>query len=111
MINHARPSHPYNSVSFYIVICPPPFPGPGVCAELCSSDDDCELDEKCCSNGCGHQCTNGTLCAVSRHKNVHLIHGTCMYTYTCTSVSIIMILFVHMYMFEEVSDVSYISAT
>ena len=39
----------------------------GVCAELCNSDDDCALDEKCCSNGCGHQCTKGVLCAVSVH--------------------------------------------
>ena len=37
----------------------------GVCAELCSSDDDCAFDEKCCSNGCGHQCVKGVLCAVS----------------------------------------------
>ncbi len=29
----------------------------GVCAELCSHDGDCPNDEKCCSNGCGHQCT------------------------------------------------------
>ncbi len=28
----------------------------GVCAEICSHDSDCPNDEKCCSNGCGHQC-------------------------------------------------------
>ncbi|XP_070559034.1 uncharacterized protein [Ptychodera flava] len=28
----------------------------GTCAELCSSDDDCQSDYKCCSNGCGHKC-------------------------------------------------------
>ncbi|KAL1251787.1 hypothetical protein QQF64_019583 [Cirrhinus molitorella] len=28
----------------------------GVCAELCSQDDDCPDNQKCCSNGCGHQC-------------------------------------------------------
>uniref|UniRef100_A0A671M325 WAP domain-containing protein n=1 Tax=Sinocyclocheilus anshuiensis TaxID=1608454 RepID=A0A671M325_9TELE len=28
----------------------------GVCAEMCSHDSDCPNDEKCCSNGCGHQC-------------------------------------------------------
>ena len=54
----------------YIVICPTPL-GFGVCVEACSSDDDCALDERCCSNGCGHQCTKGTLCAVSRHKTRH----------------------------------------
>jgi hypothetical protein len=48
------------------MMCPsasPPGSRVGVCAELCSSDDDCALDEKCCSNGCGHQCTKGVLCA------------------------------------------------
>ncbi len=28
-----------------------------MCAEMCSHDSDCPNDEKCCSNGCGHQCT------------------------------------------------------
>ncbi len=28
-----------------------------MCAELCFDDSDCPNDEKCCSNGCGHQCT------------------------------------------------------
>ncbi|XP_016126263.1 WAP four-disulfide core domain protein 3-like isoform X3 [Sinocyclocheilus grahami] len=27
-----------------------------VCVEMCSHDGDCPKDEKCCSNGCGHQC-------------------------------------------------------
>ena len=76
------------------MICPPPFPRPGVCAELCSSDDDCELDERCCSNGCGHQCTKGTICAVSRYKNVHIMY---IHVYYYCAV------FVHAYMFEEVS--------
>ncbi len=26
------------------------------CVELCSHDSNCPNDEKCCSNGCGHQC-------------------------------------------------------
>ncbi|XP_056589553.1 WAP four-disulfide core domain protein 3 [Triplophysa dalaica] len=30
---------------------------PGVCAELCANDGDCPGNEKCCSNGCGHQCS------------------------------------------------------
>ena len=29
----------------------------GICVEECSSDDDCQSSEKCCSNGCGHSCT------------------------------------------------------
>ncbi len=28
----------------------------GVCAEMCSHDSDCPKNQKCCSNGCGHQC-------------------------------------------------------
>ncbi len=30
--------------------------GVGVCAEMCSHDSDCPKNQKCCSNGCGHQC-------------------------------------------------------
>ena len=58
------------------VMCPsasPPGSRVGVCAELCSSDDDCALDEKCCSNGCGHQCTKGVLCAVSFQIDIIII--------------------------------------
>ncbi|CAM5097854.1 unnamed protein product [Natator depressus] len=36
--------------------CPKPL-GAGLCAELCASDGSCPEGEKCCSNGCGHQCT------------------------------------------------------
>ncbi|XP_070557411.1 balbiani ring protein 3-like [Ptychodera flava] len=28
----------------------------GICAELCDYDHDCDGEEKCCSNGCGHVC-------------------------------------------------------
>uniref|UniRef100_A0A669EUN7 WAP domain-containing protein n=1 Tax=Oreochromis niloticus TaxID=8128 RepID=A0A669EUN7_ORENI len=28
----------------------------GHCAEFCSKDRDCPNNEKCCSNGCGHEC-------------------------------------------------------
>jgi hypothetical protein len=30
----------------------------GFCLEMCNSlnDDSCTIDEKCCSNGCGHVC-------------------------------------------------------
>ncbi|KAK3601371.1 hypothetical protein CHS0354_037685 [Potamilus streckersoni] len=33
-----------------------PRPGYGICADLCSSDRDCPRREKCCYNGCGHDC-------------------------------------------------------
>ena len=29
----------------------------GTCEEECGSDNDCEGNQKCCSNGCGHVCT------------------------------------------------------
>ncbi|VDI42130.1 Hypothetical predicted protein [Mytilus galloprovincialis] len=34
--------------------CPPG--GGGTCAEHCSKDSDCQDVQKCCSNGCGHDC-------------------------------------------------------
>ena len=51
-----------------IVVCPPVRPGMvGSCAERCSGDDECDDGEKCCSNGCGHECTTTVKlnCAVS----------------------------------------------
>ena len=50
-----------------LVVCPPSFELIGTCVEECSSDDDCNEDEKCCSNGCGHTCTTAEplSCAVS----------------------------------------------
>ena len=36
--------------------CPVP-EGAGICVELCTSDFDCDGNQKCCSNGCGHVCT------------------------------------------------------
>uniref|UniRef100_A0A672QND0 WAP domain-containing protein n=1 Tax=Sinocyclocheilus grahami TaxID=75366 RepID=A0A672QND0_SINGR len=29
--------------------------GEGLCVEMCSHDSDCPNNQKCCSNGCGHQ--------------------------------------------------------
>ncbi|KAM9429334.1 uncharacterized protein ACWYII_017492 [Salvelinus alpinus] len=37
-------------------VCPRRRWGVGTCAELCSNDSDCPNDEKCCHNGCGHDC-------------------------------------------------------
>ncbi len=37
-------------------VCPRKKPGFGVCVESCLNDSDCPNEEKCCSNGCGHQC-------------------------------------------------------
>ncbi|XP_035304029.1 WAP four-disulfide core domain protein 18-like [Cricetulus griseus] len=38
--------------------CPEiPTVGVGFCLELCSGDESCSENMKCCSNGCGHECT------------------------------------------------------
>ncbi|CAG2200678.1 WFDC3 [Mytilus edulis] len=38
--------------------CPPvPTDSAGVCVDECSSDDTCQGEKKCCSNGCGHFCS------------------------------------------------------
>lgn len=37
-------------------VCPRRKWGAGMCAEFCSNDSDCPNAEKCCHNGCGHQC-------------------------------------------------------
>ncbi|XP_033484350.1 WAP four-disulfide core domain protein 3 isoform X2 [Epinephelus lanceolatus] len=36
--------------------CPRRKWGSGPCAEFCSNDSDCPSNEKCCHNGCGHEC-------------------------------------------------------
>lgn len=41
-------------------VCPTP-PSFGVCAELCRVDTDCGSVQKCCFNGCGHECTDPVL--------------------------------------------------
>ncbi|CAC5390331.1 WFDC3 [Mytilus coruscus] len=38
-------------------LCPIPS-GAGICVERCSGDSNCPGFQKCCSNGCGHVCTN-----------------------------------------------------
>uniref|UniRef100_A0A673JI39 WAP four-disulfide core domain 2 n=1 Tax=Sinocyclocheilus rhinocerous TaxID=307959 RepID=A0A673JI39_9TELE len=38
-------------------VCPRRKFGAGMCAEFCVNDSDCPNNEKCCSNGCGHECT------------------------------------------------------
>uniref|UniRef100_A0A671L9W6 WAP domain-containing protein n=1 Tax=Sinocyclocheilus anshuiensis TaxID=1608454 RepID=A0A671L9W6_9TELE len=37
-------------------VCPSENLGEGLCVEMCSHDSNCPNDQKCCSNGCGHQC-------------------------------------------------------
>ncbi|XP_068608075.1 WAP four-disulfide core domain protein 3 [Brachionichthys hirsutus] len=36
--------------------CPDRSSNIGLCAELCSNDSKCPGEEKCCFNGCGHDC-------------------------------------------------------
>nr|XP_028587891.1 WAP four-disulfide core domain protein 18-like isoform X2 [Podarcis muralis] len=35
--------------------CPRPT-GAGLCVERCKGDASCSPEQKCCSNGCGHEC-------------------------------------------------------
>ena len=51
-------------VCFHVVVCPKPT-GFGICVESCAAGLVCGPGMKCCSNGCGHVCTNATDCAVS----------------------------------------------
>ncbi|VDI58168.1 Hypothetical predicted protein, partial [Mytilus galloprovincialis] len=39
-------------------MCPIPNGRPGICVEACGGDSNCPGYQKCCSNGCGHVCTN-----------------------------------------------------
>ena len=50
--------------------CPsPPEGAAGICLEMCNVDTNCPGDLKCCSNGCGHVCTNPvTLTALPQPK-------------------------------------------
>ncbi len=49
-------------------VCPRRRFGAGMCAEFCVNDSDCPNNDKCCSNGCGHECSapytgmNSILC-------------------------------------------------
>uniref|UniRef100_A0A673H0G6 WAP domain-containing protein n=1 Tax=Sinocyclocheilus rhinocerous TaxID=307959 RepID=A0A673H0G6_9TELE len=48
--------------------------------EMCSQDGDCPNDEKCCSNGCGHQCmalsnVKPGVCPKNNHEGV--FSGAC----------------------------------
>uniref|UniRef100_A0A672M6R3 WAP domain-containing protein n=1 Tax=Sinocyclocheilus grahami TaxID=75366 RepID=A0A672M6R3_SINGR len=58
----------------------------GVCAELCSQDGHCPNDEKCCSNGCGHQCmavSKGPGVCPKRFLGVGLCKGLCVNDIDC----------------------------
>lgn len=37
-------------------VCPSSEVNIGMCAEFCATDSTCPGAQKCCSNGCGHQC-------------------------------------------------------
>ena len=43
----------------------------GTCVDECSSDDECAEGEKCCSNGCGHQCTPAIQLEEGEIENTH----------------------------------------
>ena len=51
------------------------------CVDECSSDDDCQYDRICCSNGCGGRTCSDSLETCAVRSNV------ASYTYVWTSVS------------------------
>lgn len=66
--------------------CPRPGTGIfGICVEMCSSDNECSLDLKCCSNGCGHTCQkpaggdrcDAVICPQLKCFNQHTPPGEC----------------------------------
>lgn len=49
---------PIRPIPLYALLCPTPDSSVGgICTESCSSDQTCAEGLKCCSNGCGHSCT------------------------------------------------------
>jgi hypothetical protein len=45
----------------------------GICVSTCENDDDCEPENKCCSNGCGKTCVTAIkedTCAVSGYRDI-----------------------------------------
>ena len=41
----------------------------GICPELCSNDEECDGDQKCCSNGCGHICVQPGELIIHLYQN------------------------------------------
>ncbi|XP_071965848.1 uncharacterized protein [Antedon mediterranea] len=56
----------------------------GICVEHCSVDSDCEGVAKCCSNGCGHLCTNPV--AVTCEDGFEHVAGVCVDINECETV-------------------------
>ncbi len=48
-------SVPYVCITEKPGACPKKL-GVGLCVDMCFDDGDCPKNQKCCSNGCGHQC-------------------------------------------------------
>ncbi|KAL3864682.1 hypothetical protein ACJMK2_006343 [Sinanodonta woodiana] len=54
-----------------------PKPGHGLCADLCSYDTDCPRREKCCYNGCGHECVDPYSEVIKPGRCPKIGYGTC----------------------------------
>nr|XP_006822461.1 PREDICTED: neurogenic locus notch homolog protein 1-like [Saccoglossus kowalevskii] len=59
----------------------------GICAEMCNIDQDCPDDQKCCSNGCGHDCMSPVTTGLCESVRDLCLGGRCINTasggYTC----------------------------
>ena len=54
----------------------------GICIEECRSDDECAEAKKCCSNGCGHQCS----LPVTLPRDLGEMENHYTSIYTCTFI-------------------------
>ncbi|KAK2181081.1 hypothetical protein NP493_413g02087 [Ridgeia piscesae] len=58
--------------------------GPGDCVDECSHDQMCPSTQKCCSNGCGHVCTDpGWLCPTTKDNRPCDVRNMCAAGPTC----------------------------
>lgn len=80
--------HDCVSTSLPTAVCPWNNWGMGMCAELCHADSDCQdpILSKCCSNGCGHQCTAPYI-GQSRGQNPQPLGATRIITFVLVSNS------------------------
>ena len=66
----------------------------GTCDEACSGDAECDLDSKCCSNGCGHDCIK----SISKLFDVSVCAHVCVGVRACVCASASCVRYVYMYM-------------
>ncbi|XP_037540431.1 antileukoproteinase-like [Nematolebias whitei] len=61
----------------------PSCPEPGICVEECSADGDCPFGQRCCFNGCGHECTGPKPGSCHSVPSTYVCHTLCDDDYDC----------------------------